>query len=382
MALPTDAIARLLASLDLLIGKLAKPTPDPFASLRTELGLVENDPNEYTDDTQQQLFDLAMELLYPQFSEMIDTLRNQHPTWSETVLQDTLRPKMNKELDDVFSSLVQSAFAIDGLVDRYIATLYQQATQYQPHNVSKDHYESRLLWWWSIQVTTAAKHWDTLDNAAKEVVLSGLTDVLNWSCGRDVLKILGAQARDREQSFDRVKHDALIAGASLVLARWNEEQKHRFSQKWVTDENGKLAAIAPSDLPWLDAWTWFSDEARKAATATVLNKPYPASGARDVFQHKNATHISRNEEWDSSGHTGSHLEDDPLPALIDQFDAQEQLHTLLAIATPREREMLHLMREGYDSNSLIKVMKISLATLRVNRKNLRDKAITLQRVAE
>jgi hypothetical protein len=123
----------------------------------------------------------------------------------------------------------------------------------------------------------------------------------------------GAQAKRRE----------LRAAVYLVLAERGRPQAHRFGRSWLIGDDGRLARVAPDQLEATLFWSWFCDEVRKAAEASLLGEPYPADDAAPT-EHAgsttgNAGHESPSSNTSSAGEASAptrHLKRAPKPRLV------------------------------------------------------------------
>jgi len=64
-------------------------------------------------------------------------------------------------------------------------------------------------------------------------------------------------------------------GFLLAVADMDRVQTIRLGKKWVKDETGRKALLAPSDLVWRELERWLANASRKAAEAVLGDGPWP-----------------------------------------------------------------------------------------------------------
>lgn len=326
-----------------------------------------------------QLQAMFMEELGPLMFAYADALRAENPAWAFGEIVEQTRRCISDCLDDVMSGLVEAVawrLGQDGgdVYDRYVEELSTGATLYQSDKVapivpaSLDEWrERRIQWWWSTEVVTAASRWHKLDEPLKQMFLDGLVDQISFSLrGNAEQRALAERIQLLGVSGERAKRTLLLQAAVFVLARFDDQQFHRFGVKWVTGADGKKQPIIPRDLQWFDGWTWFQDEVRSAAMANLLERPYPAAETKDALDSNSG---ERPDPLPPDALLSGHEDDDPLLALLaDEEEAEqaagqkERLNRVLARATPRQRELLRLIAQGHTTASAARTLGIAEGT--------------------
>jgi hypothetical protein len=70
-------------------------------------------------------------------------------------------------------------------------------------------------------------------------------------------------------------------GFLLAVDDLSRPQSIRIGEKWVTDEKGKKAHLAPATLVWGKLERWLANATLKAAEAGVMDAPWPRSKTKD-----------------------------------------------------------------------------------------------------
>ena len=331
-----------------------------------------------------------MHLLYLLAEEHANRLREQHPTWTSEVLLDTVMKQQEPQLDLIVSGLVEAVVWRPHperleIARRYLQELYRSATKYQPMKApqapplsSDQHLQTRLDWWKANELITAARRWTTLAPATKVAFLRTLTRKIDWAIRKDPeRRALRRYAADRTISQDQAKEELLRTGATLVLARWTEAQTHRFGKLWATDDVGEKALIVPQDLGWLDGWTWFADEVRKAARASLLDEQYPALGTGDVLDRQEgdkSVTIPLDLERDATAYPDGG-EGDPLATFLveeERIETEVRLRAAVERVTPRQRQLLALIEQGHTIASAARALGMKESTARGHLHRLRN----------
>ena len=194
----------------------------------------------------------------------------------------------------------EEALAEDGEALRELrAALYGDATRYRPDlMVPPDDPEERPVW----EVERA--HALRLSQILEQVALFGrqlpetlyTNDLYNlaysvpWhperSRGADDIRALEAlRERARHAGISRppgsgaqgnlagrVRYDAMVEAAVLVLGTYDQTVAHRFGSR----RGDRKERIEPAKLLWFDRWLWFAQSVRRATVAVLLERPYPA----------------------------------------------------------------------------------------------------------
>lgn len=186
-------------------------------------------------------------------------------------------------------------------------------------------------------------------------------------------RMMRSELRRRAESTgrgrDEVKHTALMTGLALALAERERQQTHRFGRQWVVEsaENPRRALFVPSDARPRWYWRWLCDEAVKAARADLLGRPYPRPEMpRDVYDRtvRVVNDVTEKTEYHpvppatlnregalepSAPDMMVSTDSDLLAALAGSSATDPRLLALLArVRSPRERQSLALLAQGYD----------------------------------
>ena len=179
------------------------------------------------------------------------------------------------------------------------------------------------------------------DDAGRLAALERVVAAITWHPPSPaVRRALQARALGDGCSTAEVKLRELRAAVYLVLAERTRPQPHRFGRAWLTDEAGRAATLIPEQLPPDLFRRWFADEVRKAAEASVLGRGYPTDrGWRGEPLSAQSTGL------DALAGPAP----DPLFVLVrreDRAEAAEQWQSVLATATPRQRDLLAALADG------------------------------------
>jgi hypothetical protein len=89
------------------------------------------------------------------------------------------------------------------------------------------------------------------------------------------------------QHADRAKQSesearVLLAREGLFLASKDVKraQPIRLGRRWIRGDDGRIARVAPIDLPPAEAFRWFAQAAKAAALAVLRGEDWPAVGPR------------------------------------------------------------------------------------------------------
>jgi len=201
---------------------------------------------------------------------------------------------------------------------------------------------------------------------------------------------LRARASREERSISDVKADVLAAAVVLVLGSRDQVRRMRVGVRRgsfdLREVDGGPTGVRATDLPYsADADVaagapagfaespylyWFRREVQKAATAVVLDEPYPPA--------PRPRRVPRKRPAADPGDPSPLLDEDPasLQALLDggtDQDADAPLRRALAVATPAQRELLRLKAQGMSTAAAARALGIAAGTGRAQLKLLRDK---------
>jgi DNA-binding CsgD family transcriptional regulator len=201
-----------------------------------------------------------------------------------------------------------------------------------------------------------------------------------------------APEEEREGAAVEVaKRQVLAAAIVLVLAERDEVRRIRVGSGegsyYLRESDDAPPGVRPIDLPYhgapevSTAFTdsvylgWFRREVKNAATALLLDEPYPARRR----QRGESGPVYLDEDLDQQIHPGP----DPLEALLDQERHRESAARLAAVlerATPRQREIVALLAAGARESRSVSEAQIARAlglaesTVRVQLHRLRARA--------
>lgn len=204
--------------------------------------------------------------------------------------------------------------------------------------------------------------------------LERMVDRVPWAPRGAARDALYARARDEEASPAEIKRRELRAAVVLVLGAAETPQYHRFGTRWLVGRDGRKDLVRPyHDLDLDLLWEWFCDEVPKAAEAALLERPYPATGdplEPDKDDPGRVVPIENLALVDPAG--------DPLLLLLERErrsgDAARLL-TALRLASPRQRELLSLIRAGDSPTEAGRRLGMAPGTARAQLYRLRQKLV-------
>jgi hypothetical protein len=159
----------------------------------------------------------------------------------------------------------------------------------------------------------------------------------------------------------------------LVSLEIQNPQGIRLGKRWVTDQQGKISQVSPFadvDLRVFDRW--FFTQVYAAAASIVLGEPYPKPRTPSVkLLLRSQDALERLVAPESPGAR----EQARLTTLLHgEENTGDRLQDLLASASPREKELLLLLSQGFSREEAAHAMGISVTTLRVFLHRLRRKS--------
>ncbi len=152
------------------------------------------------------------------------------------------------------------------------------------------------------------------------------------------------------------------AGIELAVGERNDPRYIRFGDKWITDPNRKKALVRPGDLPLHLYARWVWQKARQYAVEGVLGAPPIIT---EPFSDEAAD---------------PRMTSNALKVLLAGERATEDvgiIETLYRMASPKERELLTLLRNGTDRADLPNQMRLDPSTIRVLLHRLRKKLASM-----
>jgi len=188
-----------------------------------------------------------------------------------------------------------------------------------------------------------------------------------WNTPNPVIKdALDRCALDQRAKVGTIKREKLQAALMLALGERRQAQAHRFGRDWLTDEDGKKILVVPENLGVCFYWRWLVDRTIRIAEEDLL-MDYPTSSLPL-------------EEDDSPILEANFCETaaDPLQIVIEHEQRQadrECVRTLFDLATPRQKELLILLKEGYKIADAAQQMHIQPSAARCLLSQLRHRAM-------
>lgn len=182
----------------------------------------------------------------------------------------------------------------------------------------------------------AAKKWSDIENMVRD---------MQWNPSPQARIEIMRRARQHQRADTEVRHDALVAGMDLALARQHEAQPVRFGPQWVVDDDGQKMPVVPNNLAPDYYRRWLAQEAREAAEAHLRGLPYPTtrSDALDAMRSDTDKEAllfsleSQEDDWE-------------LDREESIFGRQEEdiqaLTTLLEGLLPYQRELVSALERG------------------------------------
>jgi len=160
----------------------------------------------------------------------------------------------------------------------------------------------------------------------------------------------------------------LPAGLVLAGSEVAQPQRIRLGQKWVRGEDDEVAIIPPGHLPPGDLMAWLRQRAYHL-TETLL---------RDAWEPDEARAADRATDPPGSASVPAPKDDraGALDALIAAENLPEQCRLLVglhAAASPRERQVLDLLADGFSYKELPAKMHLTRQAVATLRKRLVEK---------
>jgi hypothetical protein len=200
-------------------------------------------------------------------------------------------------------------------------------------------------------------------NAALTRLIAQLHPGLRKPCAAEALRQQAAAQHTSPQEFLRT---VVFPEAIRLVARdVTTPQRMRLGRKWVTNRHGKILVAVPwEELPPFAFDGWFMSQVYAAAAAIVLGDVYPrptTQQAQVLVYAEDA--LERLVARESSGVHDSAM----LTAFLqtEEMNPADQLHQILAGATPRAKELILLLEQGLSRKEAAQVMGISRSTVDV-----------------
>jgi DNA-binding CsgD family transcriptional regulator len=153
-----------------------------------------------------------------------------------------------------------------------------------------------------------------------------------------------------------------VEGLLLASREAYARRRIRLGSQWYKHQSGRVAVIPPVELLPYQFVYWLFQETRNAVEAIVLNRDYP---------HRTPQALDK---------TTPCAEPDPGLAAWGLFLppearllSEELLMHLLAVTSPREREVLSLLQRGQTDMEIARTLGIKPVTVRVFRHRLRKR---------
>ena len=205
---------------------------------------------------------------------------------------------------------------------------------------------------------------------ARPAALERLFQRLHWRPFNELAK--EALKRRMRENGQREYFNTFASALCAALAKDDTPQYIRLGKDWLTDERGRKVKIAPTQLPWQIYWRWLRKETINEMEQDLLGElPDPqvvAFGDRDEEEDSGDVVV----DWE----TLRAPDPDPEEALLEQElerEHQEQLARILAICSPRERELLEYALESPTLADAAVKMGISHSTARAMVDRIRKK---------
>jgi len=195
---------------------------------------------------------------------------------------------------------------------------------------------------------------DVSDRAAIERI----AEQIEWGVSRQAWAEIVNHSRQEQRSPRSVMRDILVEGIVLALLHMHDAQPFKVKKTWVVGDDKKIIKIVPYNLTPSYFEIWLYQEARKAAEAVILGRPYPATD--DVFDvlekiKRIGTAYTDSPDYQVLYANAAPLDydDEFLPSWADHFDlderhevARQHLATIRESLTPKERDLLSSLERG------------------------------------
>jgi DNA-directed RNA polymerase specialized sigma24 family protein len=219
----------------------------------------------------------------------------------------------------------------------------------------------------------------------RERAMQRLVTLVPWKIREDnsAWTVVCQRARDEERSLRDIKRDALAAGIMEVLAVLHTQQRiflHMGTGNPLIHDDDDRNLVRPSELPLPCGYflRWFRSEARRAATCYLIDEPYgPHADAHKVGSD---LFLESLEERAMLSTLADPTNRDPLEHLLLEDEEVSrscrealELQLIMEAATPRQRDLLLLIAEGYPQPEAARRLGMSPVTGRGQMKRLRDR---------
>ena len=195
-----------------------------------------------------------------------------------------------------------------------------------------------------------ASKWRTFGRGRREVARQALQE----------------RARDNGWSLDVERVNLARIGLVLAGRDLRREQTIRIGKRWIVDEEDHPAKVKPYDLLADYAIRWLAASAKAAATATLLDEPWPKESQPKSVRLDQTVALSDVTGGDSL----QSLLDDSIAALLDSSREVTQIN---AAATEKDREVLDLLNIGYNLSEAAQELGIQAGTARKRLHDLRGR---------
>jgi hypothetical protein len=210
--------------------------------------------------------------------------------------------------------------------------------------------------------------WALIEDGASDQIrqeaMEGLAAVLveRWWVpeGSEEQECLRRRARD-SSGRRRAKLDCLRVGLLTAAADVGRRQTIRVGRRWITDEDRRKAKVRPLDLDVYTFTYWFRKQALAASSAHLKGSPFPTEPGRDALTAGELVPLDDSLLLcDGRGV--------PTEAWI---DACREVDRAYSCASPRQLEILDLLRDEHDGREIAARLGIAESTVRVQLARLR-----------
>ena len=236
-----------------------------------------------------------------------------------------------------------------------------------------------------------------IPEAERMAALRRLVSTVRWSPNpnwgereRDAWQILRERAEAEGASFELLRQELLGEAAVLVLGDQDHLQRLRVGSGsgsfFLRESDDADTNVRPVDLPYsadpdstggttpqFDASPylyWFDREVQRAATAILLDEPYPPTDTANDAWKLDRSHIDPDmmhaEEYGT----------DPLLQLLESEHYTEQARRLIQAfqqSSPQQREILSRLADGDSIAQAARDLGITPGSARAQLKRVRDK---------
>lgn len=197
-----------------------------------------------------------------------------------------------------------------------------------------------------------------LRDVSDRPAIERIAEQIKWGVSRHAWAEIVNHSRQEQRSPGSVLRDILVEGIVLALLHMHDAQPFKVKKTWVVGDDKKIIKIVPYDLTPSYFEIWLHQEARKAAEAVILGRPYPATD--DVFDILERIKAAGTAYTDSPDYQVLYANAAPLdyddefvpdslgPSDLDERHegARQHLATIRESLTPKERDLLSSLERG------------------------------------